>query len=194
MAYTANTPLAGDRISDTQPIINANFVGLGTMTNPDEGLIKFPFQGADPTIPAANVGLFCKVGATSGLKELWFKRDVGVSVPISESVRSGVTFDYTPPGGVVNTVTGGGWYYLPSGAIVKYGINKVVGTEGDINLNDVGFGPTFTAVLSSQITAVGNAAPLNSSCITGLAMFILSYATKYATAPSTTAYFTVIGY
>ncbi len=126
MAYTANTPNANDRINVTQQPIKDNFGGIetafeenhGDFDGPDEGKhikVVMPEQTILPTTGVNEGALYTKVSALNVIPktELYFRRE-----------SDGDELNITGGLGDVND----GWYFLPSGLLVKYG--KRSGLQG----------------------------------------------------------------
>ena len=143
MAYNV-TPQAAQRINDTQPLIQQNFVNIQA----DFSINHSPINNADPTIdgkhikvdfitdathPAVtgtDIMLYNFLNPTTTLQEIYLKK-VGVlgtaGIPIT-ATSGGVT---------------PGWTYLPSGLLVKWG-EVVSAVASDVDLNATG--PNFSAV------------------------------------------------
>lgn len=121
MAYNNNTPLASQRIKDTQQPIRDNFAELDTYTavnhealnSASAGKHKFlnlTVQGGAPANGATDISLFNMVSTLSGVRELFYAKGAGASVEITAG-----------NGG------GSGWTKLPSGIIVQWGQGSVIG-------------------------------------------------------------------
>lgn len=133
MAYNANTPNAGDKISATQNPIKLNFQALEWVGN---GYAIFAEQSSAPTTAANEAGLYAAQGPTSGVSELVFRRESnGTTIPFTEG-----------------SLAATGWTRLPSGILLKWGNGQVTGAASIT----VSHGPAFSAVYSVQLTDWGN--------------------------------------
>lgn len=122
MAYN-DTPLANQRISDTQPLIRSNFSQIQTafsvehvaIASPTQGLHKkvtFPVQGASPVVTLGNIALFNKlpiIKPLTGENELFITRSDGVSFPMTAGTDIGNS----------------GFAYFPSGILMKWGFVSI---------------------------------------------------------------------
>lgn len=114
MAYNQNIPQAGDKLSQSQADILANFVALGTMLAPDTGTIRFAQQAGDQATAATTVALYAKASASAPAETALFFRPQ----------NSGTAIDFTSCG-----KTNPGWVMLPCGIIMKWG--QSVGIQYD---------------------------------------------------------------
>lgn len=96
MAYTANTPLANQRLKDSQPILNDNFQAIDALINvnhvgfnvADAGkhkYVTFPAQVADPNTGAAEVALYSKLVPLGGYQLFLRDQNNGTVKDISSS-------------------------------------------------------------------------------------------------------------
>jgi hypothetical protein len=112
MAYNPNIPQAADLLSQTQAGILGNFTEINNLIDPNTGEVKKAFvidTAADPATTATQVGLYQKIGATSGIPELFFRRNTsGFVIPMTEAIK-----------------TATGWSYLPSGLIIQWGTSTI---------------------------------------------------------------------
>ena len=139
MAYLANIPQAGDKLSQSQADILANFVAIGELLDPNSGAIIFPQQGADHVTPINQVALYSKDSPSSpGTTALFFRPE-----------SNGTPIDITSCG-----KTNPGWLMLPCGIIVKWGqsVGIPYGTTGTAPLvNGAGI-PNITTLLWCMVT------------------------------------------
>lgn len=121
MAYS-DTPLAAQRLKDSQPLIRQNFLDNNTLIsvnhvtfgNADAGkhkFITFPDEtGAVPAFNATELGLFNQNAAPTNVQDLWFTRGVSAPFPMTGFNRSGTQ----------------GWTYIPSGLLMIWGNFNIV--------------------------------------------------------------------
>lgn len=119
-----NVPLAGQNLLVTRDPINQNWVTINTgfLANHNElgtagvgkhKYLQMPVQAAVPITVAAEAGFYAVTGTTSGVTELAFSRDAGIT---------GIAFTETALAG------NGGWTMLPSGLILQWGFFNIAGT------------------------------------------------------------------
>lgn len=152
MATINLTPNPGDRISDTQALILANFNSINIAFNLNHGdfgsgiegkhqFLQMPEQAfASVTTLANEGGLFAAQGVTSTVTELVFRRESdGVELAFTEGTLA------TP-----------GWTRLPSGLIIKFGlVTSNAATNFNVaQIHVYGIGPAFTAVYQVQVTTI----------------------------------------
>lgn len=112
MAYQSTIPAASDQLSVSQGDIQNNFIALSTYLNvnhvdfngADQGkhkFITFPVQLGAPAINAGELGLYSILNTYTTANELNFINAAGTSIPF--------------------TARGTGFFYLPSGLLIKYG-------------------------------------------------------------------------
>lgn len=152
--YNANTPQPTDTISSTQLPIQTNFASIQTtfdvnhedFASPDFGKHKFvelPNQGSDPAAAGNEMTLYSKQynNGTTTQSEAFLKRDAaGTPVPFTATDNPGME------GAVI------GYYFLPCGLVVKYGIQALVAGTNVITGINMTQGPTFTKQVSAMVT------------------------------------------
>ena len=114
MAYNPLIPNPTDLLSQSQADIKNNFIAIGAMLDPNTGEVKLPLildVTADPATTATQVGLYSKLGLTSGAPELFFRRN-----------NSGPIIDMTESSQIAN-----GWTFLPSGLLMQWGTQATAG-------------------------------------------------------------------
>lgn len=152
--YNANTPQPNDTISSTQSPIQVNFASIQTtfdvnhedFASPDFGKHKFvelPNQSGDPAAAANEMTLYSKQynNGTTTQSEAFFKRDAG---------GAAVPFTATDNPGVEGLVIG--YYFLPCGLVVKYGVHALAGGTNTITGINMSQGPTFTKQVSASVS------------------------------------------
>ena len=99
MPYNSNTPLAGDSLGTTQPIINGNFAQIQTDFSINHGpldgthngkhlFLQMPDQSSAPTTAANEGGLY--VSAVTNISNLFFREESdGTAQQISGFVNTG---------------------------------------------------------------------------------------------------------
>lgn len=135
------TPNANDRISDTQPLIRQNFntindafdVNHGEYLTGDQGkhkFITFVGQNPAPTFLGTDEGMY-SVASIAGpnptingpeiyLKKFYASGTLSRDIPFTASFISN-----TAAVNIVNDI--GGWTYLPSGLLIKWGKESDLG-------------------------------------------------------------------
>lgn len=142
MAYTVNTPLANQLLSQTQPLIQANFAALESFGN---GYAELSLQASAPSFTAGNDGFYVLTNATTTKNEMYIsiQHQAGaVDIPFTASVMS-------------NTVTAScvnGWSYLPSGLLIKWGTATAAANPVSITPTVTSGGPNFTKVFTVYVT------------------------------------------
>ena len=133
ITYNQNTPLASQSIASTQPLINQNFVGINTWTaidheefgSVDAGKHKkvtLIAQSPAPSFTGTELGVYNFVNPTTTKNELYvtkYNNNVLTDIPITASSFNNA------PGGQTN-----GYSYLPSGLILKWGLQNVSLSSG----------------------------------------------------------------
>jgi len=151
--YNANVPQSTDLLSQSQSDLLNNFIAIQTLidvnhvdfASGDQGkhkFITFPVQSPAPTFAAGEEGLYNFLNATTVQNELYVHKQTGattVEIPFTASILS------TNSAPIVNS---GGWTYLPSGILMKFGHATANGftafTFAALNPG----APVFTNVLS----------------------------------------------
>lgn len=155
MAYNNAIPAANDLLSQSQSEIQENFSQIQTLiginhinfgaTGSGKHLYLQMPEHAAPTTAVNEAGFYANVGATSGVTELYFKREdpPGTIIPMTEMVSQTAT---------------NGWTYLPSGIILQWGqatMNDGV-SQLDFNLPRA-FPATFYSITATpNNTPTGN--------------------------------------
>lgn len=168
MAYLPNIPQATDQLSISQGNILNNFTILGAIAgnaNPSSDSINstagfnwilLPSQGAIPpagsAFPAGTVALYSATNSTTSKNELYINKTNQATVTQIPVTASSLSITSAP---ALNT---GGWTYLPSGMLLKFGNGSANGntafTFAALNPGS----PAFTQVLSIVLcTAYSNA-------------------------------------
>lgn len=144
MAYTANVPQSSQQISQTQPLIQANFQALSSFGN---GYAEMKLQLAAPTFAGTSDGFYTLAYAPTLTNELFVHRQAAVAglaeVPFTASKMS-------------NTAAAScesGWTYLPSGLLLKWGKVLII-SDGltNINVASLSGGPNFNATFMCTVT------------------------------------------
>lgn len=197
MAYTYNIPQKTDIPKISQSQILANFTGIKTLIDinhvtfddADQGKHKFlqmPEQSSAPTTAVNEGALYTKVGATSAVTELAFRRENSTTViEMTATGLDGTTY----------------WSMLPSGLLLKWGTVVTQGINQAVSIAD---GPNFSLVFSLQtngsFAASDNIIIRTSSLST--TQFLLHYLTNSGSNPQytltyssgvRTVYWTVVG-
>lgn len=151
MAYV-DTPLAAQRLKDSQPQIRQNFIENSNLINVDHYTfgsptagehkkVTLPDQGIAPVFPGNDVGLWSQIPTsvpTTGINELYVRRQDGTTTPITAKNA---------------TVTG--WCYFPSGILLKWGSVGISGSNvpvlfpDDVNVTI----PRFTTILNVTVSS-----------------------------------------
>lgn len=116
MSYTSNVPQGNQSISQTQPIINANFQALTSFGN---GYAEISNQVATPSFSGGNDGLYTLNNTDTSLNEMYIHKQTfaGTSeIPFTASILSQAA----------PVMAADGWTYLPSGIIMRW--DTITGT------------------------------------------------------------------
>ena len=169
MAFLNNIPQPTDQLSISQGNILNNFAILGAIAgnvNPSSSSLNatsgfnwiyLPPQGATPpggaAFTAGNIGLYSANNPTTSKNELYINKQnqaTTIQIPATASVLSITSAPAT------NT---GGWSYLPSGLLMKFG-NGIANGNTAFTFAALNPGsPVFTQVLSIVLcTAYSNVA------------------------------------
>lgn len=147
MAYQSNVPQANQLISQSQSIINANFVALNSFGN---GYAELALQAAAPVFSAGNDGLYVLANATTTKNETYIhiQTQAGTAdIPFTASAMS-------------NTATAlcvNGWSYLPSGLLIKWGTTAAAASPVAITPTVTSGGPNFTKVFNVYVSGYDTA-------------------------------------
>jgi hypothetical protein len=148
MPYNANIPQPTDQLSQSQPQLLANFQALQTLidvnhvdfASADQGKHKkvtFPVQNPAPAFIAGEVGLYNFLSPLTTNNELYLTNSAGTSFPMTAKLGAG-----------------NGWSYLPSGLLIKWGINQAANGSTVVNFPVSANIPVFTAVYAAFVTTV----------------------------------------
>ncbi len=158
MAYQANKPQATDALSQSQIDIQNNFGAIQTLidvnhvdfASSDAGkhkFVTFPAQTLPlvPPIVAGEIGLFNQSAAPTGINDLWMYRGTAAPFPIT--------------GANVSAISNSGWTYLPSGALIVWGISSMNAVTQTITIpfNSVPGFPGFSVGISFPFFTVRSA-------------------------------------
>lgn len=159
MAYNPNIPQPSNQLSQSQSDMLQNFTALQTLIDvnhvdfsdgDDQGKHKwvtFPLQESAPSFNAGEVGLYNLNFATTSTNELFLNSQNGTNIPTTASTLS------TNAAPAQNS---GGWTYLPSGLILKFG--SFTGNSGlsTVTLSGATI-PVYTQILSVIVCAYSTA-------------------------------------
>lgn len=154
MSYTSNVPQANQLLSQSQPIMNANFVALNSFGN---GYAELALQSSVPPFTAGNDGLYVLNNATTTKNETYIhiQTQAGTSdIPFTASIMS-------------NTVTAScvnGWSYLPSGLLIKWGTFAAPSNPTSVTPTVTSGGPNFTKVFTVYVTPQDTSTNTNFVC------------------------------
>lgn len=122
MPYSNNVPQANQSFNATQgPILN-NFQAIEALVTVNHGdfdtvnqgkhlFVSMPIQSVDPVTAAAEMALYTKTSALTGLTEMFIERE-----------SNGTVTEFTSSTAAVN-----GWTRLPSGILLKWGSQTQTG-------------------------------------------------------------------
>lgn len=147
MAYTANCPQANQQISQSQPLIQANFMALAAFGN---GYADFPVQSSAPSLSSGDTGLYTLANSETTKNEMYIVKpsvDAPTNIPFTASSMSDNTMALS-----VN-----GWSYLPSGLLMKWGEMQIV-SDGltDVDVSIISAGPDFNQVFTAFVSPILN--------------------------------------
>jgi len=148
MSYTANTPGSTDLISQTQPLILANFQLLEPWGN---GYGAFTLQGGAPAFAANTDYLYLLSYATTSTNELWIHKQTTAGL-------SEVPFTASKMSDNVAASCDNGWTYLPSGLLMKWGSVAAAASPVAITPTVTSGGPNFSRVFQVYVTPFDTAA------------------------------------
>jgi hypothetical protein len=129
--YTANIPQSGDQISQSQPLILANFQSLqdaqdrnhvalsDTVNRGKHNFVEMPAQGSTPVTAVGEIELHGK--AIGGTTQLYCSRDndVGTLTQLTTAI--------------VPLVATSGYSFIPGGMIIQWGQVNFSGSTGVVN-------------------------------------------------------------
>lgn len=167
-----NVPLTGQSLAVTKVPINANFSTIDNafavdhvrMTPPGTAApqgfhnkITLPVQSVSPGPGfAANNGIYALNSALTGITET-FWHSQSSNGPFDFPVTANI-YSTTPVPNTINTLSGQGWCYLPSGLLMKWGTATALAptVSGSVVFPVAANIPAFTsAVFTLQLT-MGN--------------------------------------
>lgn len=172
MAFLPLIPQSTDQLSTSQGDILNNFTILGAIAgnanaasaaiNSSSGFnwIYLPSQGAIPpagsAFPAANIGLYSATNPTTSKNELYVNKTNQATVKQIPMTASSLSIASAPASNA------GGWTYLPSGLLLKFGNSTANGNTAFTFAALNPGAPAFTQVLSMVLTpAYSNASDGN---------------------------------
>lgn len=120
MAFNPNIPQAPNIIAQSQADILNNFISIGDFVDPDTGEVFSPLLldvAPDPTTNATQIGLYCKNGVTSGIPELYIRRN-----------SNGTVMDMTECSQMAN-----GWAWVSGGLLMQWGTQATAGGSNAYN-------------------------------------------------------------
>lgn len=158
-----DVPQANQTVASSQAPIRTNFASIQTLidvnhndfNDPAFGKHKFvemPNQTSDPGAAANEMTLYSKQynNGTTTQSEAFVKRDAaGVPVPFTVTDNTGME-------GVVI-----GYYFLPCGLVVKYGVQTLLAGTNVITPINMAQGPAFTKEVSASVTVNVSTDPNN---------------------------------
>lgn len=157
MAYQNNIPQATDQLSVSQADILNNFAALSTFLNinhvdfasGDQGKHKWvtlPVQTPSPPIAfgAGEVAIYSFLNPTTSQNELYINKTNQVTVKQIPATASILSLTSAPASNA------GGWTYLPSGLLLKFGSSA--GTLSGLVTVTPTDGPAFTQMLTVLVT------------------------------------------
>jgi len=157
-----DTPLAADRINDTQSLIRENFNSIDTAwqinhVDITDGIDYGKHSGADfveltnhPTVAATDVTLYNFVNPTTTNNELYVKKTGALGV-------AGTPFTAYEWDAINNR----GWTYLPSGLLMKWGLSTANGVTNFTNAD----APYYTTIYNVGVTPLAVPADSNRDVI-----------------------------
>jgi hypothetical protein len=147
-----DVPLSTQTLSSTQPDIRTNFqvidtafevdhVGFNDAGQGKHNQVTLPVQAGSPAIAAGDNAFYNLLNATTAKNEVYVHKQTNAGtadIPFTASILSGST----------PALDAGGWSYLPSGLLLKFGNGTANGNTAFLfsTLNPTA--PSFTQVLS----------------------------------------------
>lgn len=139
-----NVPLSGQNLQNTRVPINQNFstidstfsidhVAYNTSGGGKHNKITFPVQALAPVFAAGDDGIYNKLYAGTGLNELFIHQQY------SAGTRD-IPFTATTGNTIAGVIGGAGYTYLPSGLLVKWGVDTRTGDSGTVTMPATGSG------------------------------------------------------
>lgn len=154
MAYVSNVPTASQLISQSQPIINANFQALAPWGN---GYGAFSLQVAAPSFSANTDYMYLLNYATTSTNELWLHKQTTAGL-------SEVPFTASKMSNNAAASCDNGWTYLPSGLLVKWGRVAAPTATVSITPTATSGGPNFSRVFRVFVSPQDTGTAVNFNC------------------------------
>ena len=154
MSYTANTPTASQLISQSQPIINANFQALAPWGN---GYGAYSLQSAAPSFSANTDYIYMLTYGTTATNELWLHKQTTAGL-------SEVPFTASKMSNNAAASCDNGWTYLPSGLLLKWGRVSANAATVAITPTATSGGPNFSRVFRVMVTPQDLGSTFNFNC------------------------------
>lgn len=155
MAYTNNVPQSSQQISQTQSLIQANFLALSSFGN---GYAELSLQSSAPSFAATSDGLYTLSYPTTLTNELYVHRQAAATglaeVPFTASKMSN-----NIPVDCEN-----GWAYLPCGLLMKWGSISAATATVSINPTTISGGPNFSRVFKVFVTPYDSSGTVTFNC------------------------------
>jgi len=155
MAYTSNTPQSSQQISQTQPLIQANFQALSSFGN---GYAEMKLQLTTPTFAGTSDGFYTFAYAPTLTNELFVHRQAAATglaeVPFTASKMSN-----NIPADCDN-----GWAYLPCGMLMKWGSLAAATATVSVTPTTTSGGPNFSRVFKVYLSSFDSSTATNFAC------------------------------
>lgn len=151
MAYTSNTPQASQQVSQTQSLIQANFMALSSFGN---GYAELAAQSVAPSFSAGNDGLYTKTFSGTSTNELFVHKQTNGST-------TEVPFTASKMSNNAAASCDDGWTYLPSGLLMKWGDKSATTASVAVTPTATSGGPNFTRVFRVYLSALDTGTATN---------------------------------
>lgn len=157
MAYNQNIPAAGDRLSQSQSQIQQNFAALFSFGN---GYVSMPAQVSAPSFSAGIDGIYTLAYASTSQNECFVHQqrtapaDAPADIPFTASKMSNAAM----------ASCDNGWSYLPSGLLIKWGLNAATTSPVSITPTVTSSGPNFNRVFQVYVTPLDTGTATNFTC------------------------------
>ena len=148
MPWNPNIPLSTDKLSNSQPHLLGNFqaidagfnfnhVALNLADAGKHNLLTMPQQTFPQTVTGSDLLMYVGLEPVTATSQVYLKRstDAGNGVPFTAGASDNTTY---------------GWAYLPSGAIMKWGVFTF---SGILPQTVTMQGPAYTSATSYSVTA-----------------------------------------
>lgn len=128
-SYYNAIPQPGDYPANSQPLILTNFASIKSLIDVDHAdfslatagkhnQVTLPVQASTPTFLATEFGIWNELDPTTGTNQIWLNNPtINLQVPWAESNIASVG----------STGFRSGWFYVPSGHLIKFGTIAVPG-------------------------------------------------------------------